>query len=59
MKLLKENYEGLPEVNGLPEYLKRFLSDFKIQEALRKSDFNTLYRELQKKVSYGLSLIHI
>lgn len=53
MRFLKENYEGLPEVDGLPEYLKRLLSDFKIQEALRKSDFNTLYRELQEKVPYS------
>lgn len=53
MKLLKENYEGLEEFAELPGYLKMLLSEPEIQEALRKSDFNTLYRELQEKVPYS------
>lgn len=53
MKLLKENYEGLEEFAELPGYLKMLLSESEIQEALRKSDFNTLYRELQEKVPYS------
>ena len=53
MKLLKENYGGLEEFAELPGYLKMLLSEPEIQEALRKSDFNTLYRELQEKVPYS------
>lgn len=53
MKLLRENYEGLEEFAELPGYLKMLLSESEIQEALQKSDFNTLYRELQEKVSYS------
>ena len=46
MKLLKENYEGLPEINSLSEYFKNFLSKPEVQEALQKADFGTLYKAL-------------
>lgn len=52
MKLLKENYEGLHEFVGLSEQLKKLLSEPKIQEALQKSDFDTLYKKLQKTENY-------
>ena len=46
MKLLEENYEGLPEVDNLSEDLKTFLSKPEVQEALQKADFSTLYKKL-------------
>ena len=46
MKLLKENYDGLQEIDGLSEALKTFLLKPNIQEALQNNDFNTLYKEL-------------
>ena len=45
MRLLKENYEGLPEVDNLSEDLKTFLSKPEVQEALQKADFSTLYKK--------------
>ena len=46
MRLLKENYEGLPEINSLSEYFKNFLSKLEVQEALQEADFGTLYKAL-------------
>lgn len=46
MKLLKENYEGLQEVNNLSEDLKAILLRPDIQELLRKNEFGTLYKKL-------------
>ena len=46
MKLLKENYEGLPEVGSLSEDLKTFLLKPDIQELLKKNQFGTLYKKL-------------
>ena len=46
MKVLKENYEGLQDIDGLSEALKTFLVKPNIQEALQNNDFNTLYKEL-------------
>ena len=52
MRLLKENYEGLREIDGLSPKLRKLLSEPKIQEALQKSDFDTLYKKLQKTENY-------
>ena len=46
MKLLKENYEGLYEIDELSQALKTILLKPDIQEALQNNDFNTLYKEL-------------
>lgn len=46
MRLLKENYEGLQEVNSLSEDLKTFLLKPDIQELFKKNEFRTLYRKL-------------
>ena len=46
MKLLKENYDGLQDIDVLSEALKTFLLKPNIQEALQNNDFNTLYKEL-------------
>lgn len=46
MRLLKENYEGLQEVDNLSKALKTILVKPNIQEALQNNDFNTLYKEL-------------
>lgn len=46
MKLLKENYDGLQEIDGLSKALKTILVKPNIQEALQNNDFNTLYKEL-------------
>lgn len=46
MRLLKENYDGLEEVDNLSKALKTILVKPNIQEALQNNDFNTLYKEL-------------
>ena len=46
MRILKEKYDGLQEVDNLSEALKTFLLKPNIQEALQNNDFNTLYKEL-------------
>ena len=43
MKLLKENYEDLPELKKLPRYLKKFLSKPEVQEALKDFNIESLY----------------
>ena len=43
MKLLKENYEELPEVDNLSEDLKTFLSKPEVQEALKDFNIESLY----------------
>lgn len=53
MRLLKENYEGLHEIDELPPRLRKFLSEPKIQEAFQKSDFSTIYRGLQETEIHG------
>lgn len=52
MRILKGNYEGLREIDGLSPKLRKLLSEPKIQEALQKSDFDTLYKKLQKTENY-------
>lgn len=46
MRLLKENYEGLQEVNNLSADLKAILLNPDIQELLKKNEFETLYKKL-------------
>ena len=46
MRFLKENYEGLCEIDELSQALKPILLEPAIQEALQNNDFNTLYKEL-------------
>ena len=46
MRFLKENYEGLYEIDELSQALKTILLKPDIQEALQNNDFNTLYKEL-------------
>ena len=43
MKVLKENYEDLPELKKLPRYLKKFLSKPEVQEALKDFNIESLY----------------
>ena len=43
MRLLKENYEDLPELKKLPRYLKKFLSKPEVQEALKDFNIESLY----------------
>ena len=45
MRLLKENYEGLEQVDTLSEELKTFLLKPDIQELFKKNEFGTLYRK--------------
>ena len=52
MRFLKENYEGLQEIYGLPTRLRRFLSEPEIKKALQKSDLSTLYKKLQETENY-------
>lgn len=47
MKILKENYEGLQEVNTLSYFLRCVLSDPDIQELFKKNEFGTLYKKLE------------
>ena len=44
MRLLKENYEGLPEIKRLPQYLKDFLFLPNIKKLLEDYNFTVLYR---------------
>ena len=46
MRFLKENYDGLQEVDNLPKELKVILLEPDIQKALQKNDFNTIYEKL-------------
>ena len=46
MRLLKEKYDGLEEVNTIPEQLKTFLSNPNNQELFKDNDFKTLYSRL-------------
>lgn len=46
MKLLKENYEGLEQVDTLSKDLKDILLKPDIQELLKKNEFGTLYKKL-------------
>lgn len=46
MRLLKENYKGLVEVDTIPEQLKAFLSNPTNQELFKNNDFKTLYSRL-------------
>ena len=46
MKILKENYEGLEQVDTLSEDLKTFLLKPDIQELFKKNKFGTLYKKL-------------
>ena len=43
MRILKENYEDLPELKKLPRYLKKFLSKPEVQEALKDFNIESLY----------------
>lgn len=47
MRFLKENYEGLQEVNTLSYFLRCVLSDPDIQELFKKNEFGTLYEKLE------------
>ena len=44
MKILKENYEGLKKLPKLPQYLKDFFSNPDAQQALKDSNFESLYK---------------
>ena len=57
MRILKEKYDGLQEIDGLSEALKTFLLKPNIQEALQNNDFNTLYKELP--VDYASYFTHL
>lgn len=46
MRILKEKYDGLEEVNTIPEQLKAFLSNPNNQELFKDNDFKTLYSRL-------------
>ena len=46
MRILKENYEGLPEVDSLSKDLKDILLKPDIQELFKKNEFGTLYKKL-------------
>lgn len=46
MKLLEEKYDGLQQIYDLSPGLKRFLSEPDVQEALQKSDFDTIYKKV-------------
>lgn len=52
MRLLKENYDGLQDIDELPLRLRKFLSEPSIQQSLQKSDFSTLYKKLQETENY-------
>ena len=52
MRILKGNYEGLQDIDGLSPKLKELLSEPKIQKALQESDFGTPYKKLQKTENY-------
>ena len=45
MKLLKETYKGLSEVDTLPKFIKDFLSDPDNQKLLTVSNFVALYEK--------------
>lgn len=46
MKLLKEKYDGLQDIDELSLELKNFLSEPDVQQALQKSDFDAIYRKI-------------
>lgn len=46
MKLLKEKYDGLQDIDNLSLGLKNFLSKPDVQQALQKSDFDAIYRKI-------------
>lgn len=52
MRILKENYDGLQDIDELSLRLKKFLSEPSIQQLLQKSDFGTLYKKLQETENY-------
>ena len=51
MRLLKENYEGLPEVDSLLGDLKTFLLKPDIQKALQNNDFGIIYDALHPNLA--------
>lgn len=58
MKLLKENYKGLKKLYKLPQYFKDFLSRADVQEALKDSDFKSLYSKSYRGASKITELLN-
>ena len=46
MKLLKEKYDGLQDIDELSFELMNFLSEPDVQQALQKSNFDAIYRRI-------------
>ena len=57
MKLLKENYEGLQEVNILSGFIKDFLSDPVNQKLFRTNNFAALYIKASSNSRYLTELL--
>lgn len=58
MRLLKENYKGLKKLYKLPQYFKDFLSRADVQEALKDSDFKSLYSKSYRGASKITELLN-
>lgn len=57
MKILKENYEGLKEVNILSGFIKDFLSDPANQKLFRTNNFAALYIKASSNSRYLTELL--
>lgn len=57
MKILKENYEGLKEVNILSGFIKDFLSDPANQKLFRTNNFAALYMKASNNSRYLTELL--